>query len=144
MNWWQRLWRRNRLEEQLDKELSFHVEEHTRELIAQGLTSGEARRQARATLGGVEQVKEECRDARGTRWLEDLAGDLRYAARMLWQRPAFSVISILTLALGIGASTAIFSAINPILVQSLPYPNADRIMAISYAGAGGARAMQSF
>ena len=75
MTWWHRLWRRKQMEEQLDKELLYHLEEHAADLIARGHAPEEARRQARLALGGQEQVKEECRDARGTRWLEDLAQD---------------------------------------------------------------------
>ena len=75
MSWLKRLWRRNKLEEELEKELRFHLEQHTADLIARGLEAGEARRQARLALGGVEQVKEGCRDARGTRWLEVLGQD---------------------------------------------------------------------
>ena len=131
MTWWQRLLRgANRMEEQLEKELRFHLDQHTADLIAQGHDPAEARRQARLALGGPEQVKENCRDARGTRWLEDLWQDFRYAARTLRQRPAFTAVGALTLALGIGASTAIFSAVNPILFEPLPYPHAGRIMMI--------------
>jgi len=130
MTWWQRLRRRNRMEEQLEKEMRFHLDQHTADLIAEGHDPVEARRQARLALGGPEQVKEDCRDARGTRWLEDLWQDFRYAARTLRQRPGFTAVSALTLALGIGASTAIFSAVNPILFEPLPYPPAGRIMMI--------------
>ncbi len=130
MTWWQRFWRRNNLEEQLDKEMRFHLDQHTADLIAQGHDPAEARRQARLALGGEEQVKESCRDARGTRWLEDLWQDFRNAARTLRQRPGFTAVGAITLALGIGASTAIFSAVNPILFEPLPYPHASRIMMI--------------
>lgn len=71
MNWWQRLLRRPEMEEQLDKELQFHLDQHTNELIARGVSPVEARRRGRMSIGGPEQAKEECRDARGTRWLED-------------------------------------------------------------------------
>jgi hypothetical protein len=83
MNLWQRLLHRRKMEEQLEKELCFHLEQHTNELIAQGHFPDEARRQARLALGGPEQVKEHCREARGTRWLEDLLQDFRYAVRTL-------------------------------------------------------------
>src|SRR6202050_2573638 len=123
-------WHRSGNEEQLDKELRFHVDQHASDLMANGLEPEEARRQARLALGGPEQVKENCRDARGTRWLEDLWQDFRYAARTLRQRPAFTAVGAFTLALGIGASTPIFSAVNPILFEKLPYPHAGRIMMI--------------
>ncbi|HYL77693.1 MAG TPA: ABC transporter permease [Bryobacteraceae bacterium] len=130
MSWWQRLLRRSQMEMQLDKELRFHLDQYTSDLIAQGLDPEEARRQARIALGGPEQVKEECRDARGTRWLEDLLRDFRHAARRLRSNPGFATVAAVTLALGIGASTAIFSAVNPILFEPLPYPQAGRIMMI--------------
>ena len=82
MTWWSRLTHREQMEEQLDQELDFHLEQHIADLVARGYDPGEARRQARLTLGGPEQVKEECRDARGTLWLEDLGQDFRYALRM--------------------------------------------------------------
>src|SRR5690349_16315868 len=130
MNWWQRLWRRRQMEEQLEKEVRFHLDQQTNDLIAHGHDPKEARRQARLTFGGPEQVKEECRDARGTRWLEDLWQDSRYALRTLRKKPGFAAVSVLTLALGIGASTAIFSAVDPILFEPLPYPHAGRIVMI--------------
>lgn len=130
MNWWRRLWSRKRMDEQLEKELNFHLAQHAADLMARGMVPDEARRQARIALGGATQVAEECRDARGTRWLEDLVQDFRYGIRVLWQRPGFSAVSVLTLALGIGATTAIFSAVNPILFEPLPYPQANRIMMV--------------
>ena len=131
MTCWHRLWHRRQLEEQLDKEVRFHLEQHTADLIARGCDSEEAQRQARIALGGPEQVKEECRDARGTRWLEDLAQDLRYALRTLWQRPGFAAVALLTLALGIGATTVMFTLINGVLLRPLHFPQPDRLVTLN-------------
>jgi putative ABC transport system permease protein len=144
MRWLQRLLNRNRLEEQLDEELRFHIDRHVAELIAGGVPPTEARRRARLAIGGPEQVKESCRDARGTLWLENLWHDFRYGLRTLGQRRIFTSAAVLTLALGIGASTAIFSAVNRILIESLPYPDSRRIVAIWDARADGKRNFGTF
>src|SRR5467141_45401 len=130
MTWWQRLWRRTKMEEQLEKELRFHLDQHASELIARGHSPNEARRQARLALGGPEQVKENCRDARGTRWLEDLLQDFRYAIRTLRKQPGFAAVALLTLALGSGATTVMFTVINGVLLKPLPYPEANRLVTL--------------
>jgi predicted permease len=117
-------------EARLNAELRYHFERLVRESIAAGIEPGEARRRAQLEFGGVEQIKEECRDVRG-RWLEDLGKDLRYTTRTLRRSPGFVVVSVLSLALGIGANTAIFSLINAVMLRSLPVQKPERLVQIS-------------
>jgi putative ABC transport system permease protein len=120
MTWWRRLLSRDRLDSELDRELNDHIERQVADFVRGGMTEAEARRRARLSFGGEVQITEACRDARGTRWVEDIVQDIRYSIRILLRSPAFALVAILSLALGIGANTAIFSIVNSLLLRSLP------------------------
>ncbi len=130
MTWWQRLRRDNDLERQLDRELLFHLEERAAALQQSGLPEEQARRQARQEFGGLDQAKEACRDARGTGWVEATLQDLRYSARGLRKTPAFTIAAVTTLALGMGANTAIFQLLDAVRLRKLPVPDPQRLAQI--------------
>lgn len=122
------LFRRYPVEAELDEEPRFHLERQAEKYRQSGTSAGEAARRARLALGGPEHAPEEYRDARGTRCLEDCVQDFRYALRTLRKSPAFAVVAAVTVAVGIGASTAIFSVTDAVLLRPLPYRDPHRLV----------------
>src|SRR6266566_1269041 len=128
--WWSRLlalFRQRKLEQELDEELRFHIAQYTEDLVRSGISLEEARRRARMEFGGIDTVKEDCREARDLLVFDELGREFHYAARQLWRNPGFTATVVLTLALSIGANTAIFSIVNALLLKSLPYSHPERI-----------------
>ena len=124
------LFRRDTVEQEIGSELHFHIERQVEENILAGMNPQEARRAASREFGGVEQVKEECRDTRRANYLENLLKDVRYGFRMLRKSPSFTFFAVAVLALGIAANSAIFSIADAILVRPLPYRDANRLVMI--------------
>jgi predicted permease len=131
MNWWQRLRQRTRLEDDLDAELEFHVEQLVAELMRDGLSEREARRRAAREFGPVPEIKDDCRRARGTEWLVDLFGDARIGLRILRNEPTFSIVAIGALSLGLGVSTVFFSLVYAFCLRPLPFSGAHYLSDIS-------------
>ena len=130
MSWLRRLFSRRRLEADLEKELRFHFESQIADKVRSGIPESEARRLTRIEFGGIEQIKEDCRERRGTMWLESIVQDVRYGLRQLRKSPGFTITAVLTLALGIGATTAIFTLVQQVMLQSLPVYRPDQLWRI--------------
>jgi len=125
------LFRRGTVEEEMNEELRFHLEREAERNQGRGMPHDQAAREARMALGGFEQVKEECRDARGVTLVENFIQDLRYGLRVLRRSPGFAAVAVLSLALGIGANAAIFSMADVLLLRPLPVPNPDQVVVLS-------------
>jgi predicted permease len=126
--------RRGKLESGLDRELEYHIDRRVSDLVRSGLPELEARRQATLELGGLSQVQEEVRDVWLSRWLRDFAYDIRYSARSFLRSPSFTATTVLSLALGIGATTAIYSLVNQVVLQALPVHQPERLVLIDWKG----------
>jgi predicted permease len=130
LNWF----RLRSLESDLERELKYHIDRRVGDLVQSGLPEAEARRQAALELGGVTQVREEVRDVWLTRWLRDFAYDLRFSARAFFRSPSFTATVVLSLALGIGATTAIYSLLDQVVLHALPVDHPERLVLIDWGG----------
>ena len=133
LNWF----RRRRLEDGLDRELRYHFDRRVADFVAAGLSEGEARRRAALEIGGITQVQEEVRDVWLTRWLRDFLYDLRFSARSHLRAPAFTATAVLSLALGIGATTAIYSLVDQVVLHALPVREPERLVLVDWKGDSG-------
>src|SRR5690349_14608468 len=137
MTWISRMWsaiRANRLSSELDRELAFHLAEREDDLIASGMAPPLAAREARRRFGNYGSLKERTRDVDVAAWLDTFAADVRYGLRALRASPGFATVAILSLALGIGANSAIFTLINAVMLQAIPVARPNELVSISRDG----------
>ena len=125
------LFRWAQADQELDDELRDHLERKTEEYVAQGMTQKEAHRRARIDLDGIEQTKQKCRDTRKVNWIQDFIQDLRFGVRILRKSTGFTAVAVLSIALGIGANTAIFSVIQALLLRWLPVPSPQELLQVN-------------
>src|SRR5256884_2122003 len=130
LNWFHR----RKLDTDLDRELSYHLDRRVSDLIHSGIPQPEARRRAALELGGAAQVREEVRDIWLTRWLRDFVYDVRFSARSFLRSPSFTATAVLSLALGIGATTALYSLLDQVVLRALPVREPERLVLIDWKG----------
>src|SRR4051812_43975994 len=124
------LFKRRGFEKGMDQEMRFHLESYTEDLVKSGVSRTEAERRARIEFGGVELAQEQCRQAKGVQRIDELRQDTNYAVRTLRKNPGFALVAIVTIALGVGVNSAVFSVVNSVILKPLPFKDPQRVVNI--------------